>query len=179
MSATPTLLFNSVERQFTQRTGSIYDSMVKRFRERKSEKTGRITQIGREVPFTKEQFRDWLRKRLGGEGGVVQCEYCSTYVSAADLVIDHKVPPSRGGSLGFENLAIACSTSNNEKGRMTATGYIALRTWALVNLDPEDCKDLLSRLASQVQLATQKRWEMMKRFKQSKKQSEVQPDEVF
>lgn len=165
--ATPQLPLRSVEAQFTARSGSIYGNMVSRFQEKRN-KNGRITRIGYVVPFTRDEFRDWLREQLGGEGGVRRCTYCQTFVSAADCVIDHMVPPNRGGSLGLENLTVACEPCNAIKGGCTATGYIAFRSWALLNLDPDDCKDLFKRLQSQMKLATMQRWDMAKRFKAKK-----------
>jgi hypothetical protein len=167
--ASPSLPFRSVEQQFTARSGSIYGNMVARFQEKRN-KNGRITRIGYVVPFTRDEFRDWLREQLGGEGGVRKCAYCSTYVSAADMAIDHMTPPKRGGSLGLENLAIACEPCNQIKGGMLSQSYMAFRAWALLNIDPECCKDLFKRLQSQMKLATMQRWELAKKFRQKKQQ---------
>lgn len=165
--ASPLLPLRSVEAQFTVRTGSIYGNMVSRFTEKRN-KNGRITRIGYTVPFTRDEFRAWLREQLGGDGGVRKCNYCQTFVSAADCVIDHKTPPNRGGSLGLDNLAVCCAPCNNCKGGMKAESYVAIRTFALLNIDPDCCKDLFKRLQSQMKLATMQRWELAKRLKQKK-----------
>ena len=174
--ATPSLPFRSVEAQFMARTGSIYGNMVSRFSEKRN-KNGRITRMGFTVPFSREEFRDWLCEQLGGEGGVKKCTYCQTFVSAADLVIDHMTPPNRGGSLNFDNLAVCCASCNQVKGGMKAESYVALRTFALLNLDPDCCKDLFKRLQSQMKLATMQRWELAKKFKQKKSAPPPSPEE--
>ena len=174
--ATPSLPFKSIDSQFVQRTGSVYDAMVRRFTEKKSVKTGRITRMGFKIPFTKEEFRQWMENQLGGRGGVRKCAYCSTFVSAADCVIDHMTPPMRGGSVNFDNLAVCCEPCNAIKGGCTAAGYVAFRTFALLNLDPDDCKDLFKRLQSQMKLL---RWQQTERVRKFKKSSPPLEDEQF
>ena len=173
MTATPQLPFRSVEAHFMARTGSIYDSMTKRFAQREN-KRGRITQIGRKIPFTKDEFRDWLRERLGGEGGVVQCAYCSTWVSAADFSLDHCVPVGRGGLLGLENLTVCCQPCNQIKGRMLAESYRKLRTFLLLEIHPECCQNVLQRLQSAVSLGA---WQRREMARQAKKQAVAPPKE--
>jgi 5-methylcytosine-specific restriction endonuclease McrA len=171
LTATPNLPFRTYESQFMARSLSIYRNMVARFTEKRNRR-GRVTRIGRTVPFTLKEFREWLALQLGGSSGVRKCEYCSTYVSAADLAVDHRTPPHRGGSLGFDNLAIVCKQSNDEKGSMTAAGYVAMRDWMLRNLDPDDCKDALHRLAISIQLVKQKQWDIIRKTKAQAKEQE-------
>lgn len=163
--ATPSLPFKSVESQFMQRTGSIYDNMTRRFSEKRN-KNGRVIRIGFTIPFTKAEFREWVENQLGGRNGVKKCAYCSTFISAADFITDHMTPPNRGGSVGLDNLALCCEPCNSIKGNMTALAYMAFRAWALLNIDPEDCKDLFKRLQSQMKLL---RWQQTERVRKFKK----------
>lgn len=117
-----------LDRAFHDRSGRIYNGMVRRFQERRNAK-GRILQIGREIPFKLHEFRDWLEEKLGKPDGIVQCHYfrfCSTFISAMDLRVDHLVPVDRGGDLGLPNLGICCQRCNTEKGDLTAEEYINL-----------------------------------------------------
>ena len=171
----PTGYVKSVESRFTARSGSIYDGMKQRFAERKSEKTGRITQIGRPVPFTKEQFRGWLIQKLGGEGGVIKCRFCAAWLTIDDLVLDHADPVSQGGSLDLENLDLLCKLDNDAKGSMCAECYQALLDWSvpgnrqIVNGLHVACRqDMLHRLAIAVSLAAQQRWQIMQRAKKAR-----------
>lgn len=146
--------FESVERRFTKRSGILFDSMAKRFREKKSEKTGRILRIGRELEFGKDEFRQWLGRQLGGENGVAHCPYCqTTWVSIDDLTIDHNVPVSRGGSLGLDNLVVCCEPCNQAKGEVLGESWKALATWAKESLHPDCWQNIYQRLQSQFKLA--------------------------
>jgi hypothetical protein len=51
------------------------------------------------------------------------CVYCG---SDADLHVDHRIPVSRGGSNGLENLATACGPCNLAKGAKLLQTWIAL-----------------------------------------------------
>lgn len=175
MTATPMLPLKSVESRFTVKSGQMYDSMRKRFAERKSEKTGRITQIGRTLPFSKEQFRDWLIVKLGGEGGVIKCRYCAMWLSINEVVLDHADPVSQGGSLGLDNLDLICHADNSQKGAMRAESYEALLEWSALNMRPACRADMLHRLAIAVQLAAQKRWDIIKEAKKKSQQQQPEP----
>ena len=55
------------------------------------------------------------------------CYYCAKPVSWKGRHDDHKIPVSRGGSNGPENLAVTCPTCNTSKGDKTAEEYIMWR----------------------------------------------------
>ena len=67
-----------------------------------------------------------------------RCEYCGVrtrcYLSpptAADyLHKDHRVPLSRGGSDGIDNLAVSCRRCNSDKGTLTDAEFLAVRNGA-------------------------------------------------
>jgi len=138
-------------RAFHVRSASIYYTQVKDFKEKRN-KNGKITRIGRQIPFTLTDFRAWLLERLGDNSeGAVKCAYCPTIVCAMDLRIDHDEPVSRGGSLGLENLIVCCDVCNREKGELNSSEYREL----IVTLDyllskgllgPQGYKDVRKRL---------------------------------
>ena len=45
------------------------------------------------------------------------CSYCDTYIGINHLTLDHILPVSRGGASTLENIAPACLTCNQRKGR--------------------------------------------------------------
>jgi len=111
------------ELAFLIRTASIYNSMKARFKEKRN-KRGRILRIGRELPFQRYQFQDWVAMKLGGPSGTVQCRYCRKFLTAMDLGVDHVEPVSQGGSLGFDNLDICCDECNRLKGNLTLRTFM-------------------------------------------------------
>ena len=148
------LQFASVERRFQHRSNVLYDSMAKRFREKRSTKhPERILRHGRELPFTKDDFRGWLIAKLNGVNGVVQCAYCPTFISIDDLSIDHEVPVSRGGDLTFDNLVLCCEPCNQAKGEVLGESWRALTLWAREALHPDCWQNIFERLQSQFKLA--------------------------
>ena len=77
----------------------------------------------------------------------LSCEYTSEPVKLADIQIDHRIPISRGGSFGVENLAITSGKSNQHKSELTGAEFLQL----LLLLDTFDSAaktNVLSRLRS-------------------------------
>jgi hypothetical protein len=136
---------------FHARSASIHSSMVKRF-SGKVAKNGRVIRQHRIVPFTLAEFRLWLLEKLGGrQDGSARCEYCNGPVFADTLRIDHRIPASRGGELGFPNLAISCDRDNRMKGSLTAAEFVALQVvfgdmLRDGRLHPDGFKDIEKRL---------------------------------
>ncbi len=103
------------------------------------------------VPMPKE-IEAWLltyesqlelsRKRL-----YLRCEYTNELIKIADVQIDHRVPISRGGSFGIENLAITTAQNNQRKGSLTAGEFLELLEF-LNHWQPAAKNDVLSRLRS-------------------------------
>lgn len=115
------------------RTGQAYQAMKHRFGERRI-KTGRlkerITQYARPIPFTLDQFREWLLKQLGGNpNGTTRCVHCGMVLDAINVSFDHLAPVSQGGSLGLENLGTSCDECNRMKGKLTAPTFHKLMEW--------------------------------------------------
>jgi len=104
------------------------------------------------VPFTLSDYREWLKTILGGEQGTCPCEYCGSYVTIETTVNDHRLPLSRGGSSGFENLAISCARCNNQKGAMSGPAFRDLMR-LLNSWQYADRHDVLHRLETATRLA--------------------------
>lgn len=113
------------EQAFETRMYQLYQAMKQRFKERRN-KRGRVTQIGRDIPFDCIAFKDWVEKLLGGKSGAVQCNYCKVWMTALDIGFDHINPVSQGGSLNFDNLCACCKTCNNLKGNLTYATFMWL-----------------------------------------------------
>lgn len=169
----PQLPFAQVDTEFVKKSRQTYANMKARFTEKRNKK-GRITRIGREVPFTLEEFRDWLLLKLGTEGGVVKCPYCAAFLSINEAVVDHRIPASQGGSLDLGNLDLICKQDNDQKGGMCGECYQELLEWSAVGasygdhspgVHPACRQNMLHRLAIAVQLAARQRAEMAKKFK--------------
>lgn len=118
------------EAAFYKRTGTIYQSMKNRFRERKwksGRNAGHVRVVGRQLPFDLNQFRDWLEFKLGGMDGTVKCRYCPAVLTALDCSVDHVHPVSQGGELELGNLDFACSRCQRFKGGLTERGFLELK----------------------------------------------------
>ena len=101
-----------LELAFLSRTSQIYSAMKARFKEKRN-KRGKIIRVGRELPFDRVQFQDWMLGELGGNpSGTCKCEYCTQPLDAMNFMVDHIMPIAQGGTLGFDNLAPACGESN-------------------------------------------------------------------
>lgn len=51
------------------------------------------------------------------------CVYCGRPAPVAELVIDHHLPPGRGGGDELRNLSTACKECVLDKGNRTTTEY--------------------------------------------------------
>jgi HNH endonuclease len=143
---------------FHVRTAGIYSTMVSRFAEKRYKTgrlAGRVRQVGMTVPFDLEAFRAWVLDALGGKpDGCALCHYCRRPLCAEDFFVEHKTPSRRGGTLGFENLAISCDECNRWKGSLTEEEFLAFRAAMdeLVSrgkLMPDGYQDIMKRLKGQ------------------------------
>ena len=176
--ASPQLPFEEVSSNFTAKSRQTYANMKARFAEKQNKK-GRITRIGREIPFSLEEFRGWLLVKLGGENGAVKCRYCAEYLTADTMVVDHSVPAAQGGSLDLDNLDLICKRDNDQKGGMCADSYESLLDWSALNMRSACRGNMLHRLAIAVQLAAQQRWQIIQKAKQSKAAAAPEQEEPW
>lgn len=140
--------------EFLTLTYSRYEAMKDRVAEKRS-KSGHILRVGRQLNFTIDEYRQWIRDQLGGEQGTARCFYCDAIVDLQTMVTDHMQPLAQAGALDLSNLCIACSRDNDQKGAMTAHSYIQLLVFlknrnVCSEVDEADC---LGRLRTSVKLA--------------------------
>jgi 5-methylcytosine-specific restriction endonuclease McrA len=106
-----------------------------------------------ETPFDLNEYQEFVLKGLGGlYDGFLRCRYCQGFYSIAEIVADHEVPLGKGGSPGLENMALTCSSCNNEKGQLRPEDYVKLKKFLEDEL-PMARQDVLGRLAKAVSLA--------------------------
>lgn len=79
-----------------------------------------------ELPYTLNQYRDWVREQLGGEGGATRCFYCDAFVNIETMQTEHYVPLAQNGCLQFTNLRVSCEFCNQQKGILRPLAFAAL-----------------------------------------------------
>lgn len=105
-------------------------------RERYAERNRRWKLANPDALKAKEAVRRALKRGAGGsfdaedlqamyedQGGL--CAYCECELNG-DYHVDHMTPLIRGGSNGWENLAITCPTCNLRKNRKTVEEFMAV-----------------------------------------------------
>jgi 5-methylcytosine-specific restriction endonuclease McrA len=90
----------------------------------------RAQAAGQTLDYRLGDLRHFVHYNLGPH----HCHYCCGPVEAATFEIDYKIPPARGGSFIFHNLAIVCKDCGQAKGWLDHFEYrelvSLLRTWA-------------------------------------------------
>lgn len=109
---------------FLYYTGQKYDKMKQRFGPKYRDDGVTLRKPGREIPFTKEEFRAWVKALIDGPG--LRCAYCERRLQVSEMEPDHIVPDKRGGALGLDNLAPACKVCNQRKGELDADEFNSL-----------------------------------------------------
>lgn len=70
---------------------------------------------------TREQIEEWLVYNTP-----FKCAYSDVDLTIYNIVIDHKIPISRGGDNSFNNLCVCSNSMNTIKGAMTYIEFAAL-----------------------------------------------------
>jgi 5-methylcytosine-specific restriction endonuclease McrA len=112
---------------FMRRSTTLYSGMRSRLQERRYKsgpREGKVRVAKQFLPFTPENFRDWLRVVLEDEPF---CSYCKEPINILTISPDHRTPLSRGGSLELANICGACVTCNTRKGRLKPGEFMFLR----------------------------------------------------
>jgi hypothetical protein len=125
-----------LQTEFEKHTESVYKGMQ-----------GRAKKMGREMPFTLREFREWLLAGpfKGSWDNAVQCAYCRAWLNALTFVPDHVEPVKYGGSFGLDNLTLCCQPDNIAKGVMSADGFKRLLEFS-TQLHPQDSADMFGRM---------------------------------
>lgn len=161
--------------RFKERARSLYESIRKRAKE-KRKKNNRVISQGYPIPFTTEQFRQWLLAQFGGtEGGVTRCAYCNRPIDVYNCAIDHEKPLKRGGSPDLHNLIACCASDNDIKGQLTGEEYrafICLLREMEMSFGPAPVRNITARLESQTKLAAMNRREQVRQVKEKAREAE-------
>ncbi|HEV2947037.1 MAG TPA: HNH endonuclease [Gemmataceae bacterium] len=104
---------------FMQRTDQLYQRQWRQARA-----------AGQTLDYPLGDLRHFVNHNLGRH----HCHYCCGPVEPGTFEIDAKIPPERGGSFNFHNLAIVCKDCGQAKGWLDHFEYrelmSLLRTWS-------------------------------------------------
>ena len=133
-------------REWLRLTAQRYDSMKRRFGP-KYDKRGLCRRPGMALGFDLDQYRVFLLSLFEDNNWhkTIKCEYCKGEVHIYNLQLDHRIAPSRGGSLDLSNLVPSCAMCNKRKGSMSHASFVGLLQFASY-LPVYDREDLLGRL---------------------------------
>lgn len=107
------------------------------------------------LPFSLEDYQDWILIQLGEPSGHSRCAYCGCQVSFETMVVDHRIPLEQAGPLDLVNLAVSCDPCNQQKGAMMPLAFSALRELGLNRkiFTQTDWDNLRARLQAHLKLA--------------------------
>jgi 5-methylcytosine-specific restriction endonuclease McrA len=134
---------------FTQKAGEVHKRYLDRFAKKmlarcnswKNSLVTRSKKYGVECNITVEELRQLMFDNYGKK-----CKFCHKTLDINTLVLDHKIPISKGGTSNADNLQIICSTSNSMKGSLDEHHFEMLLEW--LNSVPEELKkDVSIRLS--------------------------------
>lgn len=131
---------------FEKRAKTLYahqQSMVREKRWKTGKRAGTVRRPKQELPFTALDLARFLWRWCGLNAR--PCPYCGRPVDILSLTLDHKMPRSRGGALGIENLEPCCTDCNSLKGAMDVEEFAELRAW-LVTVSPFLREHITTRL---------------------------------
>ena len=94
-----------------------------------------------ECTITVEELRELMYSQYG-----TTCRYCGRKMDINNIVLDHIIPISKGGTSNPDNLQIICKSSNSMKGSLDETNFSILLDW-LDSVPEELKKDISIRLA--------------------------------
>jgi 5-methylcytosine-specific restriction endonuclease McrA len=94
-----------------------------------------------ECTVTVEELRELMYSQYG-----TSCRYCGRKLDINNIVLDHIIPISKGGTSNPDNLQIICKASNAMKGSLDETNFSILLNW-LDSIPEELKKDISIRLA--------------------------------
>ncbi len=104
---------------FTQRTDQLYQKNLRR-----------AQAAGQTLDYRLGDLRYYVSRNIGRH----HCHYCCGPVEVGTFDLDYKIPPERGGSFAFHNLAVVCKECSQAKGWLDHFEYrelvSLLRTWA-------------------------------------------------
>lgn len=131
----------AIEGTHKRNKNKVVDRIVKRTETVRSGLIQRSKKHCVECNVTVEELRQLIIDAYGKK-----CRYCDKIIVINNLVVDHIVPISKGGTSNIDNLQVICKTSNSMKGSLTEEHFQMLRDW-LETVPEELKKDISIRLA--------------------------------
>jgi 5-methylcytosine-specific restriction endonuclease McrA len=96
---------------------------------------------GVDCTITEDELRQLMHDQYG-----TQCRYCGRTLDINNIVLDHIIPISKGGTSNPDNLQVICKASNSMKGSLDEYNFSLLLDW-LESVPEELRKDISIRLA--------------------------------
>lgn len=115
--------------------------MDKRVKSWKGSLVSRSKKYDVECNITLEEVREIMYENYG-----TPCRYCDVELDINNLVLDHIVSISKGGSSNKENLQVICSKCNHMKGSLSEKHFKMLLEW-LDSVPEELSNDVSIRLS--------------------------------
>lgn len=137
------------EQKFLERIGSthkrkkevVVQRILKRVNGVRASLVTRSKKYEVECKATIEDLRELIYEAYG-----TPCKYCGRLMTIRNLVMDHTIPISKGGTSNKENLQIICKPCNTMKGSLEQENFDILLKW-LKTIPEELEKDIRIRLA--------------------------------
>lgn len=109
---------------------SAYESFVRRITAIYQTHRWQARQVGERLDYSLPLLRDLVENYMATRA----CFYCGGQLSRANVFVDLKNPPSRGGSYAFCNVTVCCKDCQRAKGHLDHVEYRELldllRFWA-------------------------------------------------
>jgi len=136
--------------KFEIKAATVHKRKLSKFAERidkrcsgwKNSLVSRSKKANVECNVTIEELRQLMYDSYGSS-----CKYCGRQMDINNLVIDHIIPISKGGTSNIDNLQVICKSSNAMKGSLDNDNFKLLLEWLNTEAPEELKKDLSIRLA--------------------------------
>lgn len=135
-------------RQVRERASKLFYDIKRRSAPKfwkKGRHAGKVRSHGMPVPYTSDEFANWLLQAYGCN--CFLCPYCNAPIDVLTMTLDHVIALEAGGGNEFENLAGCCSDCNVIKGKLSGEQYCKFRL-LLRQLHPAAEADILQRMRS-------------------------------
>ena len=130
---------NRFHKQFAKKT---FNRLMKKSSTLRSTLKRRSREYEVEFDISLEEVRELLYKAYGRN-----CKYCDSRLLVSNMVCDHIMPLSMGGSSVPANLQMICMRCNTRKGPLTNKNFKRILKW-LSHQDEDLSKYVLKKMAN-------------------------------